>query len=91
VDLPSHERHAYEPLARGVRSIGNQEKGPWLTSRLTVRDRKGRPGMDVGAGALVAIGMFVWLAIPVVLIMPFKPQTPLGVALSFELRRRRPS
>jgi ABC-type nickel/cobalt efflux system permease component RcnA len=32
--------------------------------------------------------MFVWVAIPVVLIMPFKPQTPLSVALSFELRQK---
>ena len=37
---------------------------------------------------LVATSMFVWVAIPVVLIMPFKPQTPLGVALSFELRQK---
>jgi len=37
---------------------------------------------------LVATSMFVWVAIPVFLIMPFKPQTPLGVALSFELRQK---
>jgi hypothetical protein len=34
--------------------------------------------------------MFVWVAIPVVLIQPFKAQTPFGVALAYELRREAP-
>jgi hypothetical protein len=41
--------------------------------------------------ALVALGLFVWVAIPVVLIMPFKAQTPLGVALAYELRQSAPT
>ena len=45
-------------------------------------------GWTWALATLVAAGMFVWVAIPVVLIMPFKPQTPLGVALSFELRQK---
>src|SRR5712691_1398723 len=43
-----------------------------------------RSGRDRVAGtwalaALVALGVFVWAAIPVVLIQPFKAQTPFGV------------
>jgi hypothetical protein len=35
--------------------------------------------------------MFVWVAIPVVLIQPFKAQTPFGVALAYELRLKAPA
>ncbi len=53
------------------------------------RARKG----NVGAWALatlVAVGMLAWVATPVVLIHPFKPQTPFGVALAYELRAKAP-
>ena len=48
-----------------------------------------RPGMawTWTLALLVAAGMFVWVAVPAMIIQPFKPQTPLGVALSYELRR----
>ena len=45
-------------------------------------------GWTWALAALVALGLFVWVAIPAMLIQPFKPQTPLGVALSFELRQK---
>ena len=41
-------------------------------------------------GALIAAGVFAWVAIPAVLIQPFKAQTPFGVALAYELRRKAP-
>ena len=41
--------------------------------------------------ALVALGVFVWVAIPVVLIQPFKAQTPFRVALAYELRHQAPA
>src|SRR4029079_9477475 len=52
--------------------------------------RPARAGMGWtwALATLVATSMFVWVAIPVVLIMPCKAQTPLGVALSFELRQK---
>ena len=52
--------------------------------------RPARAGMGWtwALATLVATAMFVWVAVPVFLIMPFKPQTPLGVALSFELRQK---
>jgi ABC-type nickel/cobalt efflux system permease component RcnA len=40
---------------------------------------------------LVALGVFVWVAIPVLLIQPFKAQTPFGVALAYELRQKAPA
>jgi uncharacterized membrane protein len=40
--------------------------------------------------ALVAAVLFAWVAIPAVLIQPFKPQTPFGVALAYELRHQAP-
>jgi hypothetical protein len=54
--------------------------------------RSGRSGVGVtwALAALVALGVFAWVAIPVVLIQPFKAQTPLGVALSYELRQKAP-
>ena len=52
------------------------------------KPRKAGMGWTWLLATLVALGMCVWVAIPVVLIMPFKPQTPLGVALSFELRQK---
>ena len=45
-------------------------------------------GWTWALAALVAIFMFVWVAIPALLIQPFKPQTPLGIAVSFELRQQ---
>ncbi len=39
---------------------------------------------------LLALGVFAWIAVPAVLIQPFKPQTPFGVALAYELRRTAP-
>ena len=55
--------------------------------------RPGRAGVGGtwALGALIAVGVFAWVAIPVVLIMPFKAQTPLGVALAYELRRNAPA
>jgi hypothetical protein len=55
-----------------------------------------RSGRDRVAGtwalaAFVALGVFVWVGIPVVLIQPFKAQTPLGVALAYELRQTAPA
>jgi hypothetical protein len=52
-----------------------------------------------GAGAagtwavavLVALGVFAWVAIPVVLIQPFRAQTPFGLALAYELRQKAPA
>jgi hypothetical protein len=55
-----------------------------------------RAGRD-GAGwtwalaALLAFGVFAWVAIPAVLIQPFKAQTPFGVALAYELRQKAPT
>jgi hypothetical protein len=48
-------------------------------------------GWTWALAVLVALGVFVWVAIPVRLIMPFKAQTPFGVALAFELRRQAPA
>jgi hypothetical protein len=41
--------------------------------------------------ALVAAVLFAWVAIPAVLIHPFRPQTPFDVALAYELRRQAPA
>jgi hypothetical protein len=54
-----------------------------------------RPGRDRVAGtwalaAFVAVGSFVWVGIPALIIQPFKAQTPLGVALAYELRQKAP-
>ena len=54
------------------------------------RSRRAGLGVTWTLAALVALGMFVWVAIPVVLIQPFKAQTPFGVALAYELRRKAP-
>jgi len=55
--------------------------------------RSGRAGAGGtwALAALVALGVFVWVAIPVVLIRPFKAQTPFGVALAYELRQKAPA
>lgn len=37
---------------------------------------------------LVVVSAFAWIATPALLIMPFKPQTPFGVALAYELRSK---
>src|SRR6185436_19451384 len=80
------------PTSRWPASVGSichQEKET-MAHNTPDGTRPGRAGMGWtwALATLVAIGMFVWVAIPVVLIMPFKPQTPLGVALSFELRQK---
>jgi uncharacterized membrane protein len=54
-----------------------------------------RSGRDDGRwswalAALVALGLVTWVAVPVLLIQPFKAQTPFGVALSYELRQKAP-
>jgi len=54
-----------------------------------------RPGRDRLAGtwalaAFVALGSFVWVGVPVLIVQPFKAQTPLGVALAYELRQKAP-
>jgi hypothetical protein len=48
-------------------------------------------GWTWALAALVALGVFAWVAIPVVLIQPFKAQTPFGVALAYELRQEAPA
>jgi hypothetical protein len=55
--------------------------------------RSGRAGVGGtwALAALVALGMVVWVALPVVLIQPFKAQTPFGVALAYELRQKAPA
>jgi hypothetical protein len=69
--------------------VRNQEKEtmPHLTPDGS-RPGRARIGWTWALATLVATFMFVWVAIPAVLIQPFKPQTPLGVALSFELRQK---
>jgi hypothetical protein len=42
------------------------------------------------AAVLVVLVVVTWVAVPVMLIHPFKPQTPFKVALSYELRRVAP-
>jgi uncharacterized protein DUF3179 len=55
--------------------------------------RSGRTGMGWtwGLAAVIALAMFIWVAIPAVLIRPFRPQTLLGVALAYELRQKAPA
>ena len=55
--------------------------------------RPGRAGVGGtwALGALIAVGVFAWVAIPVVLIRPFKAQTPFGVALAYDLRQKAPA
>jgi Protein of unknown function (DUF3179) len=52
--------------------------------------RRIRPAAWVLA-TLLAFGMLAWVATPVLVIKPFKSQTPFGVALSYELRRWAPA
>jgi hypothetical protein len=52
------------------------------------RDRPARMGWTWLLAVLVAAGMWVWVAVPALVIQPFKAQTPFGVALSYELRSR---
>jgi hypothetical protein len=54
------------------------------------RSGRGGAGWTWALAALVALGILAWVAIPVVLIQPFKAQTPFGVALSYELRQEAP-
>ena len=55
--------------------------------------RPGRLGAATAwaAATLVAVAAFAWIATPALLIQPFKPQTPFGVALAYELRGKAPS
>jgi hypothetical protein len=55
------------------------------------RSRLSSAGWTWALAALVALGVFAWVAIPVVLIQPFKAQTPFGVALAYELRQKAPA
>jgi hypothetical protein len=55
------------------------------------RSGRDRVGGTWALATLVALGMFAWVAIPVVLIQPFKAQTPFGVALAYELRQKAPA
>ena len=48
-------------------------------------------GATWALAALVALGVFVWVAVPALVIQPFKAQTPFGVALAYELRRKAPA
>jgi uncharacterized protein DUF3179 len=50
-----------------------------------------RVGWSWALAAVVALTAFVWVAIPAILIQPFKPQTPFGVALAYELRQKAPA
>ena len=55
------------------------------------RSKRAAVGGTWALAALVALGVFAWVAIPVVLIQPFKAQTPFGVALAYELRQEAPA
>ena len=55
------------------------------------RSKRAGAGGTWAIAALVALGVSVWVAIPVVLIQPFKAQTPFGVALAYELRQKAPA
>ena len=39
---------------------------------------------------LLVAGIFAWVAIPALILQPFKAQTPFGVAVAFELREKAP-
>src|SRR5882762_6080630 len=54
------------------------------------RSKRAGVGGTWALAAFVALGSFVWVGVPVVLIQPFKAQTPLGVALAYELRQKAP-
>jgi hypothetical protein len=54
------------------------------------RSKRAGVGRTWALAALVVLGVLLWVAIPVVLIQPFKAQTPFGVALSYELRQKAP-
>jgi len=60
-----------------------------VTARPLPVSARGRLARWALAFALAA-GSFAWVAIPAVLIRPFVPQTPFGVALSYEMRRQAP-
>jgi hypothetical protein len=55
------------------------------------RSKRAGVGGTWTLAALVALGVLAWVAIPVVLIQPFKAQTPFGVALAYELRQNSPA
>ena len=56
------------------------------------RGRVGRAGVGWtwALATLVALAVFAWVAVPVVLLQPFKAQTPFAVALAYELRQKAP-
>jgi len=54
------------------------------------RSKRAGVGGTWALAAFVALGSFAWVGVPVVLIQPFKAQTPLGVALAYELRQKAP-
>ena len=55
------------------------------------RSKRAAVGGTWALATIVALGVFFWVAIPVVLIQPFKAQTPFGVALAYELRQKAPA
>ena len=55
------------------------------------RSKRAGVGGTWALAALVVLGVVLWVAIPVVLIQPFKAQTPFGVALAYELRQKAPA
>ena len=55
------------------------------------RSKRAAVGGTWALAALVALGVLLWVAIPVVLIQPFKAQTPFGIALAYELREKAPA
>src|SRR4029450_11444587 len=72
VDLPAHERHAYEALARERRNLCNQEKETMAHHTPDgTKPRRAKMGWTWLLATIVATSMFVWVAVPVFLIMPF--------------------
>jgi uncharacterized protein DUF3179 len=56
-------------------------------SRLPEHDRVGSAWL---LSTVIVLGLLAWVLAPAVLIHPFKPQTPLKVAVAFELRQKAP-
>lgn len=51
------------------------------------RDRTGAAWL---LATVIVVGLLAWVVTPAIVIHPFKPQTPLKVALSYELRQKAP-
>jgi hypothetical protein len=52
-----------------------------------------KPGRVLGTWVLATVlvaGLLAWVAIPALILQPFKAQTPFGVAVAFELREKAP-